>query len=178
MTVRRPRWAGWAGTAQSLLIAGAFCGAASAEGPADGDACARVTQALRGLGNAPHYHWTVKATSPARRRPMEREQVVIGDVVYLTPDEGRWMKQRITRTERSARMDDEISRNPPSQCRVSGQETSGGTALVVYDYKQAGIDKRIWIATEDGLPHLFTSSEPPVAVTMSVDYGEYAAPLP
>ncbi len=176
--LRRLKSAAWAGTIPFLLIVGAFCGTAAAESATDGAACASVTQALRGLGNAPHYHWTVKATSPARRRPMEREQIVIGDIVYLTPDEGRWMKQRITRTERSARMDDEISRNPLSECRVSGQESRGGSALVVYDYKQAGADKRIWIAAADGLPHLFTSSEPPVAVTMSVDYGEHAAPLP
>ena len=134
-------------------------------------------RALHGLGTAPQYHWTVKATSPTQRRPMEREQIVVGDVVYLTPDEGRWTKQRITPTERAARMDDEIRRNPPSECRISGQETRGGGAMAVYDYKQAGADKRIWVATADGLPHFFTSSEPPVTVTMSVDYEEHAPPL-
>ena len=109
---------------------------------------------------------------------MEREQIVIGDIVYLTPDEGRWMKQRITRDERSARMDGEINRSPPSECHLAAEETHDGIAMLVFDYKQAKADKRIWIAAVDGLPHRFTSNEPPIVVTMSVDYGDYAAPLP
>ena len=187
MTLRAGTLARWAGAASPLFVALVLCGAGRAE---DNAGCAKVVAALQALGNAPHYHWIVKATSPARRRPMEREQIVIGDAVYMTPDEGRWMRQQIARTERASRMADELARSPPADCRLAGtetlaaseaaaaSETGDGAPMLVYDFRQGAADKRIWIGSADGLPHRFTSSEPPVTVTMRVDYAETAAPLP
>lgn len=155
---------------------------------ATGDAaCGVVLQALHSMGAAPRYHWKMSATTPARRRPVEREQVVLDDVVYMTPDEGRWMKQRILPAERAARMADEVARHPVSFCHSLGTEGVGNTAMAVYEYRQGGeaaaaggdsATKRIWIGVQDGLPHLFKSNEGPVSVTMQVEYVRVQTPLP
>ena len=154
--------------------------------PEDGAACGVVQGALQRMGAAARYHWKMSATTPTRRRPLEREQVVLDDIVYLTPDEGRWMKERITPAERVARMADELARNPISDCRPEGKDTLGGLAMLTYSYRQGaeaakGEDagtKRIWIGVEDGLPHFFTSAEGAVSVTMRVEYDRVEAPLP
>lgn len=150
-------------------------------------ACDAVLQALQGMGAAPHYHWKMSATTPARRRPVEREQVVLDDMVYMTPDEGRWMKQRISLAERAARVADEVAQHPISSCHLLGTEGVGRTAMAIYGYRQGvqtaaaggdGATKRIWIGVEDGLPHLFKSDEGLVSVTMQVDYERVQTPLP
>lgn len=137
-------------------------------------ACTPVVQALLRLGDAPQYHWTMRATTPKRRRPMEREQIVLGDVVYLTPDEGRWMRQQLSRADRAARMQAELARTPPEACT---REPGDKAAMVVYTYHQGTARKRIWIGAADGLPHDFTSDEDPVAVKMHVDYADIVAPI-
>ncbi len=147
---------------------------AAAPGGAD---CAPVLQALSALGAAPRYHWTLSARTPARRRPFEREQIVLGDLVYATPDNGRWMKNRVTADERAARMADELARHPPERCRAEPSETRDGTPMRVYAYNQGAAEKRIWVGAEDGLPHALTSSEGPVSVTTRVDYDDVSAPL-
>jgi hypothetical protein len=160
-------------------------------GPAvaeDGDPCRPVVQALQALGMAPRYHWSMTATTPGRRRPMEREQVVIDDVVYLTPDEGgKWMKVQLTVAERGQRLAQELARNPVSACRQVGpSDEVSGVSTVLYVYHQGNAsttegpeaDKHIWVGTEDGLPRLFRAKEGPVAVTMKVDYAEIQSPLP
>lgn len=150
-------------------------------------ACDAVLQALQRMGAAPHYHWKMSATTPARRRPVEREQVVLDDMVYMTPDEGRWMKQHISLAERVARIADEVARHPISSCHLLGTELVGNTTLAIYGYRQSveaaaaggdGAAKRIWIGVQDGLPHLFKSDEGSVSVTMQVDYERVQTPLP
>ena len=161
--------------------------------------CAPVVRALQALGAAPRYHWTMSATTPARRRPLEHEEIVLGDEVYLTPDNGRWAKSRVSLPERVARMADELARNPVVDCRAAGTEVKDGVATQVYTYRQGaaaaqanpegipkeGLDpearpglKRIWIGAEDGLPHFFSSAEGPVSVAMHVEYDHVVSPLP
>lgn len=149
--------------------------AVAAEG---GEACTKVVEALHALGEAARYHWTMSATTPTRRRPMRREQVVIDDIVYLTPDNGRWMKQRIDRADRAARMATEIAQKPVADCRAEGTETRDNIVMSMYAYRQGEAAKRIWVGAADSLPYYFTSDEPPVSVTMRVDYTEVPAPLP
>lgn len=163
---------------------------AAASEPDDAAPCKAIEDALHRLGAAARYHWKMSATTATRRRPFEREEVVLDDIVYMTPDEGRWMKERITVPERVARMADELARNPIRDCRLIGKDTRDGLAMLTYAYRQgsaavprggAGGDaaaKRIWIGVEDGLPHLFTSAEGAVSVTMRVDYNRVEAPLP
>ncbi len=158
--------------------------------PDDAAPCKAVEDALHRLGAAARYHWKMSATTPARRRPFEREEVVLDDIVYVTPDEGRWMKERITAPERVARMADELARNPIRDCRLIGRDTRDGRAMLTYAYRQGSgaaqrgdtggeaAAKRIWIGAADGLPHFFTSAEGAVSVTMQVEYDRVEAPLP
>ncbi len=161
--------------------ASAWPAAAQVAEPEGAAPCSVVQGALQRMGAAARYRWKMSATTPARRRPFEREQVVLDDIVYLTPDEGRWMKERITAAERVARMADELARNPISDCRLAGKDTLGGAAMLTYTYRQgagAADAKRIWIGVADGLPHFFTSAEGTVSVTMRVEYDHVEAPLP
>jgi len=130
------------------------------------EACTPVVQALLRLGDAPQYHWTMRATTPKRRRPMEREQIVLGDVVYLTPDEGRWMRQQLSRADRAARMQAELARTPPEACT---REPGDKAAMVVYTYHQGTARKRIWIGAADGLPHDLSTT--PTSSPRSIDHG-------
>ncbi len=167
MTVRR-QWATGALATALLLAAGA---------PSRADPCAPVVQALQRLGEAAQYRWSMQATTPKRRRPMEREQIVIGDMVYLTPDNGRWMRQRMGPAERSSRMADELARSPPQACQAEPGETRDNAAMLVYAYRQGDAAKRIWIGAADAMPHYFTSNENQVSVQMRVDYAGIAAPI-
>ncbi len=159
-------------------------GLAAAE---DGNACQPVVQALQALGVAPRYHWSLSATTPGRRRPMEREQIVIDDIVYLTPDEGgKWMRVQMTVAERVQRLAQELARNPVSTCRQEGpSDEIAGVSTVLYTYHQGNAsttegpeaDKHIWVGAQDGLPRLFKATEGPVAVTMRVEYAGIQSPL-
>jgi hypothetical protein len=164
--------------AAGLLTGLTMVGPVSAQ---DG-ACAPVLAALQGMGGAPRYHWTMAAKTPTRRRPFEREQIVFDDVVYLTPDQGRWMKQQMPQSDRAARMSEELARNPIGECRLISTESVGGAAMRVYTYVQGGegtrYTKRIWIGEVDNLPHAFAAIQGPVSVTMKVDYQGVEAPLP
>ena len=163
--------------ALGAFASAAWTGPVVAQG-GDEAACAPILHALRALATAPRYHWTMSATTPGRRRPVEREQVVIGDIVYLTPDEGRWMKQRIAAPERASRMEDELARSPPRDCGPGEAEARDGVPMLAYGYRQGTAQKRIWVGVADGLPRFFTSSEGVIAVKMRVSYEPVAAPLP
>jgi hypothetical protein len=158
--------------------------------------CAPVVRALQALGAAHQYHWTMSATTPARRRPLEHEEIVLDDDVYLTPENGRWAKTHLTLQQRTARMADELARDPIVDCQLVGNEVKDGIATQVYTYRQGsastqaspdaspkeGADrpglKHIWIGAEDGRPHFFSSSEGPVSVSMHVEYDHVQNPLP
>lgn len=158
-------------------LAGAYPAAAQEGAGAD---CAPVLAALQGMGAAPRYHWTMSARTPTRRRPFEREQIVLDDIVYLTPDNGRWMKQQIPVSDRAARMADDLARNPVSECRQAGTESVDGVPMRIYAYRQGageGTPKRIWIGEEDNLPHAFRTTQGPVQITMKVEYKGIEAPL-
>lgn len=170
-----------------------FPALAQEKGSAD---CAPVVQALQALGSAHQYHWTMSATTPARRRPLEHEEIVLGDEVYLTPDNGRWAKTHVTLPQRVARMADELARDPVVDCHLVGNEVKDGLATQVYTYRQGAAEaqpspeaipkegaerpglKHIWIGAEDGRPHFFSSSEGPVSVSMHVEYDHVENPLP
>jgi hypothetical protein len=165
------------------LLASLVPGVAAAQQPEPNADCGPVLAALNGMGAAPRYRWTVSAKTPNRRRPFEREQIVIDEVVYLTPDQGRWMKQRIPLSERVSRMADELSRNPISDCHLARTDTVNGVTMQVYAYRQGSAQagevapKQIWIGADDKLPHAFEATQGPVSITMQVDYKEVEAPL-
>jgi len=151
---------------------------ASADQETTANSCAEVLTALMGLGAAPSFHWSMSASSPKRRFPLKREQIVLGDNVFLTPDEGRWMRSHVTLAEREAKMRNELAQTPPGDCRLDGREIRDGMPMHIISYSQNSRDKRIWIGDADGLPHYFISSEPPVSVTMRVQYTDVQSPLP
>lgn len=166
-------------------------GASSAPGPDNGPggtSCEPVIRAVKALGAAPRYHWWLTATTPARRRPVEQEEVVLDDDVYLTPDNGRWMKQRIVLAERVERVETELARTPISDCRLVGTDTIDGVPLRLYSYRQGeaplaegdgdALAKRIWVGVEDGLPRYFKATQGPVSVAMRVRYDDVRSPLP
>ncbi len=162
--------------------------AQAAPAAAQDDPCKPVLQALQSLAVAPRYHWSMSATMVGRRRPMEREQVVIDDIVYLTPDEGgKWMKVQMTVAQRGQRLTEELTRHPVSAChQVGPSDELSGISTVLYAYRQGNAstadgpeaDKHIWVGAQDGLPRLFKANEGPVVVTMKVDYDGVQSPLP
>ena len=180
---RRPCWQG---AAVFLLLA--LAGRAGPAMAQDNDACKPVIGALRALGAASKYHWEMIATTPARRRPMQREQIVIDDMVYMTPDEGgKWMKLPITLAQRGERLTKELTDNPVTACRLEGpSDAVSGVPTVSYAYRQGNAsttdgpeaDKHIWVGAQDGLPRLFKATEGDVAVTMKVEYADVQSPLP
>ncbi|GAC1327404.1 MAG: hypothetical protein NVSMB26_01140 [Beijerinckiaceae bacterium] len=88
------------------------------------------------------------------------------------------MKQEIPLTDRIARMADDLARNPVSDCQLAGSESVGASQMRIFTYRQGSERKQIWIGGDDQLPHLFKASNGPVSVTMKVNYGSVAAPLP
>jgi len=172
----RPIWVAMVGILPSLV---ALLPVAAQE-PAPCDA---IVSALHGMGTAPQYHWKMAASAPTRRRPLEREQIVIGEIVYMTPDQGRWMKQQISVTARAARMTAELANLPIHDCKYVGEESLYGEPMRDYSYFQGtnegdlGSVKSIWIGSIDRLPHLLKANDGPVIVTTHIDYEHVVAPL-
>ena len=165
--------------------------------PAAGEECAAVVSALTAMAAASRYHWSMSAVTPTRRRPLAREQVVMGDIVYMTPDEGLWMRQLIPLAERATRMAQELARAPLTRCRRLGDDRLGDVPVTLYGYDQGASGdrgasgtgpeaadpegapaKRIWIGTQDGLPHLLKATDGATSVTTRVEYDHVVAPLP
>lgn len=171
----------------SLLVATVAFGAAAAparadEAPAGSDeaACAAVLAAARAIGTAPRYRSVLVATWPGRRHPVEREDVVVGDLIYTNaPGGGRWVKLPMTQADRD-RLAAGLVRYPPHHCEAA-DETVGGVPMRVYAYRQdvSGPDSasnRFWVGARDGLPRRFESREGTTRVVVTLDYEDVKPP--
>lgn len=158
----------------------------------DPGGCTPVISAIQAMTAAPRFHWKMSATSPQRRRPSQHEEVVIGDIVYMTPPgEGRWTKLRMTAEERTAFSARQLEQNPPVECRTEQQDATDGTPMRVYSYLQKpGPDdkdadggalpttqSRLWIGADDGLPRRLESLRGDIKILMTVDYEPVEPPL-
>ncbi|WP_425228837.1 hypothetical protein [Sphingomonas sp.] len=173
----------WLG--RSAVIAAAFAvpGAAvrAADGPvqAGSSDCSALLTAARALGAAPQFHSVMVAKAPNRRRPMEREEVVIGQTLYATsPAGGRWMKLPINATGREE-LAAALSRYPPHDCVVT-DSTLDGVPVRLHTYRQdvsgpGSAATRLW-AGEDGLPRRIESQEGAVQIVITVRYDDVTAP--
>lgn len=155
-------------------------GPAMAEGAPSADpACAGLIAAAGTIGTSPQYRSVLVATSPTRRRPVERELVIIGDVIYATtPGNGRWMKLPLTEANR-----DELSsglvKYPPHGCTESRQDLDG-IPMRVFAYRQdvsgpGSAESRLWVG-EDGRPRRIESNEGTLHVVASLAYEDVKPP--
>jgi hypothetical protein len=169
----------------AFVALGAFAAPAWAEGAAssipraDEAICAAIVTAARSVGKAPQYRSVLVATWPTRKRPIEREQIVIGDTVYATSAGGRWMKLPVTASDRES-LAAGLERYPPHHCEAVDQVLEG-VPLRVYAYRQdvSGSDSatnRLWVGGDDGLPRRFESQEGATRVVVTLEYQDVTPP--
>ncbi|MBV9655344.1 MAG: hypothetical protein JOZ42_12360 [Acetobacteraceae bacterium] len=166
---------------RALLLAAIAFGAA---GPAraDDDACAAIIRAVRSVDSAPTVHSKMIATDPARRRPFESDQIIIGDIAWTTPPEGgTWMKVRISATDRAS-LSAGLVRYPPTDCAALPPEPLGGLPMQVYTYRQivpgpGTVESRLWVGEQDKLPHAYEGRAGDVKTRVTMSYTGVVAPI-
>ena len=130
--------------------------------------------AAQAIGKAPQYRSVLVATSPTRRRPFEREQIVVGDLIYATSlGAGRWMKLPMTASDREA-LAAGLVRYPPHHCEAA-EPAAEDAPMRVYLYRQDvsgpnSADSRLWVGMKDGLPRRFESQEGTTRVVITLEY--------
>ena len=164
----------------------ALLGAGPALAAEEDAACAGILRAVRAVGQAEQFHSHLVARTPARRRPMEEERFVLGDVVYTnSPAAGRWVKLAMT-AERRRDLSAGLDAYPPGDCHDHGVEALESTPVRVFSYHQVlpGEDgapsamalSRLWVA-EDGRPRRYESQHGDMRVTLTFDYDRVAPPF-
>ena len=147
---------------------------------AEGDACAAVMAAAEAIGRVPQYRSVLVATSPTRRRPFEREQIVVGDLIYATSlGAGRWMKLPMSAADREA-LAAGLVRYPPHHCEAA-EPAAPDAPMQVYSYRQDvsapdSAGSRLWVGTTDGLPRRFESQEGTLRVVITMEYENVKPP--
>jgi hypothetical protein len=163
-----------------LLATAVILGMAATPARADDAACAAVLTAAQAIGTAPQYRSVLVATWPTRKRPVEQEQVVVGDLIYATsPGAGRWMKLPITAADR-ARLAEGLVRYPPHHCEAAGQAVES-PSMQLYTYQQdvsgpGSAVSRFWIGKQDGLPRRIESQEGTTQMVVTLEYENIKPP--
>jgi hypothetical protein len=130
--------------------------------------------AAQAIGTAPQYRSVLVATWPTRKRPVEQEQVVVGDLIYATsPGAGRWMKLPITASDR-ARLAEGLVRYPPHHCEAAGQVVES-PSMQLYTYQQdvsgpGSAVSRFWVGKQDGRPQRVGGQESTTQVVITLEY--------
>jgi hypothetical protein len=162
------------------------CGPARAAPPAE-PGCAAITEAMAALGAAEQFHTRLVARTPGRRRPVEEERFVLGDVVYAnSPASGRWVKLPMTAAERQA-LGAGLVAYPPRDCQDEGMAETAGVAARVYSFRQilpgqsgegsSEAPGRLWVAGPDGRPRRYEGQHGEVQVTLTIDYEAVTPPF-
>ena len=170
-------------SAAALLALG--CGPVQAA-PAE-PGCAAITEAMAALGAAENFHTKLVARTPGRRRPMEEERFVLGDVVYAnSPASGRWVKLPMTTVERQA-LGAGLVAYPPRDCRDEGVAEVAGVPARIYSFRQIlpgqggeGVSEapgRLWVAGRDGRPRRYEGQHGALQVTLTIDYDGVTPPF-
>lgn len=159
---------------------------AADEDKAAAEACGAVERAVRTLSESERFHSRVVARTPGRRRPVEEEQFVLGDVVYASsPASGRWVKLPLTAAGRRS-LSAGIAAHPPRDCRDEGARELEGVATRVYAYSQDMPNRdgavsvaagRLWVAAADGRPRRYEGQHGEVRVVLTFDYDAVAPPF-
>jgi len=154
--------------------------------------CEPVLKSIQAMNSSPRFHWKMSATTPDRKRPSRHEELVISDVVYMTPPgQGKWMRLKMTAAERAAFAARELEQNPIGDCTTGQREDLGGVEVQTYQYQQkpaqqSGTDtgpgetvsaSKLWIGTKDGLPRRIESRTGDVSVLVTVDYENVEPPF-
>lgn len=154
----------------AVLATGVAAGSARAEDAA----CAGLMAAARSIGTAPQYRSLLVATSPTRRRPFEREQIVVGDLIYATSTgAGRWMKLPMTASDREA-LAAGLVRYPPHHCEAADPDAAGAP-MRVFSYRQdvsgpGSASSQLWVGRQDGRPRRLESQEGTMRVVITLEY--------
>jgi hypothetical protein len=177
--VRLPLWAGVLLSALCLPVADAEAGTEEAE------ACAAVARAVEAIGKAERFHSRMHARTPGRRRPVEEEQIVLGDVVYASsPAAGRWVKLPLTATDRRS-FSAGLAARPPRDCRDEGTRELDSKAMRVFSYRQdmpalndaeSAAFSRLWVDDADGRPRRYEGAHGQVRVVLTFEYDAAVAP--
>jgi hypothetical protein len=150
----------------------------------DDAACASIGRAVHAVSEAERFHSRLEARSPGRRRPMQEERFVLGDVIYTnSPSAGRWVKLPLTPEDRRG-LEAGLVAHPPNACRDEGRQELAGVPVRVYAYRQqmtdqagGGIaDGRLWVAEVDGRPRRYEGQYGNVTVTVVFDYENVTPP--
>ncbi len=150
------------------------------------DACVAIARAVHAVGEAENFHSRLLARTPGRRRPVEEERFVIGDVVYAnSPAAGRWVKLPMTAEERRA-LESGLLAYPPQYCRDEGAHSLEGVATRRYSYRQTlpGANGtttvatgQLWVADTDGRPRRYEGRHGEVSVAITFDYDRVTPPF-
>lgn len=150
----------------------------------DEAACASIRRAVHAVTEAERFHSRLEARTPGRRRPVEEERFVLGNVVYSnSPGAGRWMKLPLTAEDRRG-LETGLAAHPPQACRDVGRQELGGVPVRVYAYRQdmtgqsdGGIaNSQLWVAEADGRPRRYEGRYGAVTVTVVFEYENVTPP--
>ena len=163
-----------------LVAAAATTSALTLPALAEEDACAAIMAAAQSIGRVPQYRSVLVATSPTRRRPFEREQIVVGDLIYATSlGAGRWMKLPMTASDREA-LAAGLVRYPPHHCEAA-ESAAPDAPMQIYSYRQDvsapdSANSRLWVDSKNGLPRRFESQEGTMRVVITMEYEDVKPP--
>jgi hypothetical protein len=166
-------------------------GGRTAQAAESGSGCEPVRKAIEEMNTSPRFHWKMSATTPNRKRPSRHEEIVIGDIVYMTPPgPGKWMRLKMNAADRAAFSSREMEQSPPVECRLEQIEEVEGVEVQRYAYRQnltppgggtAGSGEtvstsRLWVGSRDGLPRRIESLTEDVSVLVTVEYDNVEPP--
>lgn len=183
--MRQPGWMAGVALLAGLVILSPAAVVAGDEAATGEAACSAIVRAVHEVGAARQFHSRMVARTPGRRRPVEEERFVLGDVVYAnSPGAGRWIKLPLTETDRRA-LEASFLAHPLRNCREEGRQDLDGTAVRLFGYQQIlpkeageGIAQgRIWIAEADGRPRRYEGQHGQVSVLMLFEYENIAPPF-
>lgn len=149
--------------------------------------CNAILDAVRRAGEAEQFHSTLLARHPNRRRPVEHERFVIGDVVYInSPAAGRWVKLPMTEADRRS-LGAGLESFPPRDCREEERQEVGGVPMRVYAFHQilpgqngAGevqAPGRVWIAAADGRLRRYEGQQGAMRITLTFEFEGVTSPI-
>ncbi|MDO9707658.1 hypothetical protein [Paracraurococcus lichenis] len=169
----------------AVLAAPVFLFGAAAPAAAEEAVCASIGRAVHAMAASEKFHSKLEARTPGRRRPVQEERFVLGDLVYAnSPAAGRWVKLHLTEEDRKG-LETGLLAHPPQDCREEARQEIGGVPVRVFAYRQAmtGQDEakvaesRLWVAEADGRPRRYEGRYGGVAVSVVYDYERVTPPF-